>query len=310
MNYNIELCPVVNKGKSIHKTQSTTPSITTRADGFNVPLMPTTCTLTTEVTYEVPLQPTDCDPFKAETGALKWEQETKKTRTIYGYVQEPTEYWIFSCSIPQGISEGTCAKCFSQNSAIFLYGNLGFNGGSVLTGQDSVQFRVHRDDLPFPGEMIFAAMVIPGEGSMLKLTGKCAAPACGTPGSDCMWLREVSAQTSGNYWIIASTYFATPTWTGGYITDYYTETLGWAGLPADARTFPDCAIYGDDTLKYKINAEGNMLEVNSSDFAGYGIGTFVLLKKLSETYGEPFDDSCLGVSNVVIVPWHVMGMGG
>lgn len=309
MSYNIELCPIKNPGKAIHKTQATIPSTTTREGGFNVPIKPISCTLRTGPTYEIPLSPINCNPYKAATGILKWEQETEGVWSMRGTVQKPTNYWIFSCSIPQGISEGTCAKCFSQNSAVFLYGNLGFSGGSVLTDQNSVQFRVHRDSLPFPGEMIFVVMMVLGNGDMLKLSGSCASPDCGAHGSDCMWGREVNTQTSGNYWMIANTYFATPTWTGGYITDYYTETLGWAGLADGALVFPDCEVYGDATLKYKIRIEGTKQELTSSDFAGYGIGTFVAVKKLGE-YEEPFDDGVLGGSGSVIVPWHIMGMGG
>lgn len=296
MSYNIELCPIVNKGKAIHRTQSTTPSISSYSGGFDIPLMPSTCELSTEATYEVPLQPTDCDPFKdGKTGTLNWEQETQSTFNMYGGSEKPTNYWLFSCSIPQGMSEGTCAKCFSQNSAVFLYGNLGFNGGSILTSGNTARWRIHRDDLPFPGEMIMAIMMVPGEGSMLRFNGSCASPDCGALGSDCMWGRDVQAQTSGTYWIIASTYFATPTWTGGFITDYYTDDLGWAAIPEDGLTFPDCSVYGDDSLLYKIDIEGTITKINSSDFAGYGIGTFVTVKKLGVKYNEPFSDSCLGI---------------
>jgi hypothetical protein len=287
-DYSLELCPIENKGKAIRRTQKTVPAISAGTDGFDVPIMPITCTLNAESFYDVPLVPIGCDPFKdGEIGTLAWEQETKSSTTAFGPSEKPTEYWSFSCSIPEGFSEGTCAKCFSQNSAIFLLGNLGFNGGSILTGRDRAEWRVHRDNLPFPGELIFAATMLPGDGDLLRLKGICAPPDCETPGRDCMWLRDVSMQTTGVYWIIASTYFATPTWTGGYLIDYYTDILGWASLAGDALTFPDCSVYGDDTLLYKIDIEGGVTKIHSSDFAGYGVGTFVAVKKLGIEYNEP-----------------------
>ena len=313
MDYSIELCPIENKGKSIHKTQATIPSIESHDGGFNVPLMPTTCKLSTEAVYEVPLGPDDCNPFETgDLGDLEWEQETETFNTMIGPVQKSTNYWIFSCYIPQGYSRGTCSKCFRDSSAVFLYGNLGFNGGSVVTGGNRIEWRVHRNDLPLPGEMIMAVMMVSGEGSMLRFKGSCASPECKTPAGDCMWSREVQVQTSGSYWIIASSYFATPTWTGGYLVDYYIDDLGWAEVPAGSLIFPDCSIYGDDSLLYRINIEGEITKINSSDFAGYGIGTFVAVKKLGIEYNEPFSDSCLGIgtdSPEQVINNEVIGTG-
>jgi hypothetical protein len=110
-----------------------------------------------------------------------------------------------------------------------------------------------------------------------------------------MFGREYDWQTSGSFWVVGYTFFATPTWTGGKLIDYYTDSLGWAGMSEGAKTYPVCDVYGDISLKYKVHVEGEIREVTSVGFAGYAIGTHVLLRKLGKAYGEPFSDSCLGV---------------
>lgn len=288
-NYSLELCPIVNKGAAIHKSSDTMPSVR----GYEVPLQPTVCDLTLVDGWEVPLEPVGGCLFEAEE--LRWEQEKYSVYTAFGPATEHSDYWIFSCSPPQGLFEGTCPECFAQSAAVFLVGNLGFSAGGQLVREGRVSWKVHRDDLPLPGESLVVLAMVSGEGDSYISKGRCAIPECGTPDSDCMWGRDVSMHTNGTYLVIASTHFATPTWTGGELIDYYIDDLGWANLPYNSRTFPICDVYGSRSLKYKIQVEGEIREVTSVGFAGYGIGTHVLLKKLGIKYNEPFSDSCLGV---------------
>ena len=292
-NYSLELCPIVNKGAIIHKSLDSLPSV----KGYEIPLQPTTCDLVPVDGWKVPLEPIAGGAFGLVD--LNWSQEKYSTFTAIGSVVKPTNYWIFSCSPPQGLFEGSCPKCFPQSAAVFLVGNLGFSAGGQLVREGRVSWKVHRDDLPFPGESLVVLALVSGDGDAYIAKERCAAPSCGAHGSDCMWSRTISMFTSGRFLVIASSYFATPTWTGGKLLDYYTVESGWAGLSGDARVFPVCDVYGNETLKYKVLVEEVIREVTSVGFAGYGIGTHVLLKKLGTKYSEPFSDSCLGVADDV-----------
>lgn len=307
MSYTIELCPIVNKGKAIHKTQ-TVPSISPYSGGFNVPLMPSTCELSTEATYEVPLQPTDCDPFKDGMGSIKWWQNYHLRYPTYNKISHDS--WMFECKIPQGFSEGTCDKCFPNINKTILVGNLGFKTNWIGTYGNTVQWQVRRENLPFPGEYITALTVIPGDGDIFKPEGICASSKCGAPSGTCYY-PSWQMQTTGTYYIVADTFFATPTWTAGKIKDYYTDTLGWSTLEDTHLAYPDCSVYGDPSLVYKINIEGSTETITSVGFSGYGIGTYVAVRKINNEYYEPFDDSVLGISgNIALFPWHIMGIGG
>ena len=308
MNFNIEICPIVNKGKSIHKSKDTLPSLKSSIEGFEIPIQSLTCTFNTSAGYVVPLQPTDCDPYKDGMGSIKWWQIYHLRYPTYDKI--PHDSWMFECKIPQGFSEGTCDKCFANINKTILVGNLGFKTDWKGTYGNTVQWQVQRENLPFPGEFITALTVVSGDGDMFKPEGICAPSKCGAPGGTCYY-PSWQIQTTGTYYIIAETFFATPTWTAGKIKDYYTDTLGWANLADSSLTYPDCDVYGDESLKYKVQVEGETIELTSLGFSGYGIGTYVSLKKISNKYFEPYDDGVLGTNgNMAIVPWHIMGNGG
>lgn len=292
-NYRIDLCPVVNRHIGIGKSEDRLPAVS----GYEVPLQSTSCELVPFAGWKIPLKkPGLCSKILD----LRWEQETCGVHTFIGTTQQPTNYWLFSCTPPRGLFEGTCTQCFPRAAVVYLVGNLGFSAGTLITYGRRLVWRVHRDDLPFPGELILAlAFTSEGEGDAFIAQGSCAYPQCGTPHGDCIWGRRVSLITSGTYLVIASNFFATPTWTGGVLEDYYTDTLGWVGVPLGNLSFPNCDVYGDPSLQYKIRVEGELRIVTSMGFAGYGIGTHVLLKKVGPRYSEPFSDSCLGISEGV-----------
>jgi hypothetical protein len=289
-NYSIELCPKTNRGAFIHKTVVGLPEVS----GYEIPLMPTACEFLPEEGWYVPLMPDGgCVDVMQD---IHWKQESQRVFTAFGGSVNTTEYWNFSITPPQGLFEGSCKKCFPRAATIRLLGDLGFNGGIQISYGKRVVWRVHRNDLPFPGEFLIAIADCPdGDGEALRMLGVCASPDCETPDADCIWGRSSSIATTGSFLIIGSIFFATPTWTGGVLVDYYTQELGWAGVEAGSLSFPDCVVYGNPTLQYKINVEGELRTVTSVGFAGYGIGTHVLLKKLGVKYSEPFSDSCLGV---------------
>ena len=172
MNYDIELCPIVNKGKAIHKTQATTPAISPYSGGFTIPLMPTTCELSTEATYEVPLQPIGCDPFKdGELGTLKWWQKYHNQfdpADPENPIKVPEGSWMFESRIPQGFSDGTCSKCFPNVSDFRIVGNLGFRVDWLKIYGNVARWQVARKDLPFPAEYLTVLTVVPGNGDMFK----------------------------------------------------------------------------------------------------------------------------------------------
>jgi hypothetical protein len=290
-NYSIDLCPKTNRGAFIHKTVVGLPEVR----GYEVPLMPTACELLPEEGWDIPLMPEGGCSYPMQD--IRWKQETGRIFTAFGGSVATHNYWNFSITPPQGLFEGKCKRCFSRAATIRLYGDLGFNGGVEVSYGQRVTWRVHRNNLPLPGEFLIAVADCPdGDGDVLMMSGSCATPECGAHGSDCMWGRSVTAFTSGTFLILGSTFFATPTWTGGILVDYFTEGAGWAGVPPGNRVFPSCDVFGDPSLQYKINVEGTLRIVTSAGFAGYGIGTHVLLKKVGPRYSEPFSDSCLGVS--------------
>ena len=290
-NYSVDLCPKVNRGAFIRKTVVGLPE----TKGYEIPLMPITCELVPEEGWYIPIMPSGGCPFPLQD--IRWSQEEGRINTAFGPSLIPHNYWRFSIVPPRGLFEGTCAKCFPRSSPIYLIGSLGFDGGTQVSQGDKVFWRVHRSDLPFPGESIIAAVACAdGEGDALLMRGRCVPPQCDTPSGDCIWGRVVSLATSGTYLVLGGTHFATPTWTGGVLVDYFTQSAGWAGVPAGNHVFPSCDVYGDPTLQYKIKVEGVYRNVTPVGFAGYGIGTHVLLKKLGRKYNEPFSDSCLGAS--------------
>jgi len=289
-NYSIDLCPKVNRGALIHKTVVGLPEVR----GYEVPLKPTACELIPEEGWYIPLMPPGGCPFP--TDEIRWAQEEISRLTPFGTTSSPTDYWRFSIVPPQGLFEGSCVDCFPRSTAIHLVGSLGFNGGIKISSGRRVTWRVHRSNLPFPGELLVAVASCPdGNGDARKMSGDCTPPQCDTPPGDCIWGRSVSLATSGTFLSIGSVFFATPTWTGGVLVDYFTQSGGWAEVPAGNHVFPSCDVYGDPTLQYKIDVEGTIRIVTSVGFAGYGIGTHVLLKKLDRKYCEPFTDACLGV---------------
>lgn len=314
MDFTIELCPVVNKGKSIHKTKDPAPSISSYDDGFTVPLISPTCVLHAETTYRVPIQPIDCDPLKdGRIGSLKWYQKYHNhfdPTHPEELVKIPEGSWIFECSIPQGFSEGTCSKCFPNVGDFCIVGNLGFKTNWIKIYGNLAHWQVQRNEIPFPGEYLTVLTVVPGDGDMFVPEGVCAPLRCGVPGGSCYYPRW-QMQTTGRYYIVADAFFSTPTWTSGKIKDYYTDELGWSTLGDSHLAYPDCNVYGDPTLKYKMLIEGTTKEITSAGFSGYGIGTHVALRKIGEEYFEPFDDGVVGgTGSLVMLPWHIMGYGG
>jgi hypothetical protein len=314
MDFTIELCPIVNKGKSIQKIQETIPSIESREGGFTVPLMSTTCVLSTEAAYEIPLAPIGCDPFKdGELGSLKWWQryhDQFNPADPENPIKIPEGSWLFESKIPQGFSEGTCSKCFPNVGDFRIVGNLGFKTDWLKIYGNIARWQVAREDLPFPGEYLIVLTVIPGNGDLFVPEAVCAPPKCGALGGSCYY-PHWQMQTTGTYYIVADGFFSTPTWTSGKIEDYYTDELGWSTLGDKHLTYPDCSVYGNPTLKYKVRVEGALKEITSVGFGGYGIGTHVSLRKIEKEYFEPFDDDVLGISgSVVMLPWHIMGYGG
>ncbi|RPI56432.1 MAG: hypothetical protein EHM49_00120 [Deltaproteobacteria bacterium] len=279
---------------------------------YTIPLQSTTNEPRVGDFWEVPLSPGDCDPFEsAELETIRWEQEVTLEYTAFGPSTKTTEYWIFKCRVPDGwVIKRACSECFPSGALpkrAYLLGSLGFDAyvgeevweRSEESGQlrktGELQWKVHRKDLPLPGEALFALIVVGGSGGMEISKPTCPVKMCDVSDGDCCFFREYSYHTSGKFWTVGMTFFATPTWTGGKLLDYYTDSLGWAGLEEGDKTYPVCGVYGDLSLKYKVQAEGETIEVTATDFAGYAIGTHVFLKKLGKRYGEPFSDSCLGV---------------
>ena len=189
-------------------------------------------------------------------------------------------------------------------------GNLGFRTDWIKIHGNLAHWQVQRDEIPFPGEYLTVLTVVPGGGDMFVPGGICAPPRCGVPGGSC-YFPYWQMQTTGHYYVVADAFFSTPTWTSGEIKDYYTDDLGWSELGGSHLAYPDCSVYGDSTLKYKVLNEGTMKIITSTGFSGYGIGTHVVLRKVGNEYFEPFDDGVVGgAGSLIILPWHIMGNGG
>lgn len=314
-NYSIELCPIINKGKAISKSSSSgsLPSV----QGYEVPLVSSVCTPEIAESWEVPLVPEGFDPCNmcgdVKVNNIKWYQRYhNQLNPIPSFepIKIPEDYWVFECSIAQGFLEGLCPQCFPRNSKFLLVGDLGFNTHWTFAQKNRAKWTVARENLPFPGEYIKVLTVVPGDGDFFRPRSLCATVACGAPVGSCYY-PTWELQTTGRYCTVADGYFATPTWTSGKISNYYTDTLGWSNLDEDHVGYPDCDVYGDPSLEYKLQVEKTNINLTSLGFSGYGIGTWVLLRKLLNEWTEPYDDGVLGqLGNLAIVPWHITGVGG
>lgn len=313
-SYSVDLCPIVNKGKAIKKKSSgSLPSV----QGYEVPLVSVVCTPEVTEGWEVPLVPEGFDPCgmcgDVKVNSIKWYQRFRNQLNPippFEPIVIPEDYWVFECSIAQGFLEGSCPQCFPKNSKFLLVGNLGFTTHWAFAQKNRVKWTVARKNLPFPGEPIRVLTVVPGDGDSFRPRSPCAYAACGAPADSCHY-PTWQIQTTGKYCTVAEGFFATPTWTSGKIANYYTDTLGWSDLDDDYLGYPDCSVYGDDSLKYAISVEQELKELTSVGFSAYITGSWVSLRKLGETYFEPYDDKVLGATGkLVILPWHINSVGG
>lgn len=313
-NHSIELCPVVNKGKAIDKSLTSFPSMS----GYEVPLVSATCTPKIVDGWEIPLVPEGLDPCTMCNGEkvnnINWFQRFHNQLNPippFEPIVIPEDYWVFECSIPQGFLEGTCPQCFHRASKFLLIGDLGFNTSWVFARGGKAKWTVARKNLPFPGEPLKVITVIPGDGDFLCPRPSCTHSACGAPSGSCYY-PTWELHTTGTFCIIADGYFATPTWTSGKITNYYTDALGWSDFDENHLAYPNCSVYGDRSLKYSLKVEKEEdKELTSAGFSAYIIGSWVSLRKLGESHFEPFDDDVLGVpGNSIILPWHISDVGG
>lgn len=312
-DYSIDLCPIVNKGKAIEKSSESLPSVV----GYEVPLISAVCVPEVIGGWEVPLVPEGFDPCDmcGDIGLnpIKWHQryhDQLNPIPPFEPIRIPEDYWVFECSIPQGFLEGLCPQCFSGASKFKLVGELGFNTSWNFACGNGVKWTVTRNSLPFPGEYLKVLTVIPGDGDSFRPKASCTYEACGAPSGSCYY-PTWQMHTTGRYCLIAGGFFATPTWTSGRITNYYTEALGWTDLDESYLGYPDCSVYGDTSLKYSVNVEGELVNLTSVGFSAYIVGSWVSLRKLGEDHFEPYDDGVLGVpGNSVILPWHINGIGG
>lgn len=312
--YSINLCPIVNKGKAISKSLTVSlPSV----KGYEVPLVSVICTPEAIDSWEIPLVPEGSDPCNmcgnTEFNTIKWYQKYHTQLNPippFEPVKIPEDYWVFECSIPQALVEGTCPECFSKASKFLLIGDLGFKTSWQFAKKGRVKWTVSRNSLPFPGEYLKVLTVVPGDGDSFRPHGVCTPPACGAPAGSCYY-PTWEIHTTGKFCTIAGGYFATPTWTSGKIYNYYTNALGWSDLAEDHLGYPDCFVYGDVSLKYQIVVEGQLLELSSAGFSAYIVGSWVSLKKIGKAYYEPFNDEVLGASeSLVVLPWHISEIGG
>lgn len=312
-SYSIDLCPIINKGKAISKSLTSLPSVS----GHEVPLVSVVCTPEVIDGWEIPLVPTGADPCNMcnneDLNTIKWYQ---RFHTQHNPIPpfEPTiipeDYWVFECAIPRGFLEGTCPQCFGNASKFLLVGELGFTTSWVFARENRAKWTVARKDLPFPGEHLKVLTIIPGAGDSFRPMSSCAYSACGAPAGSCYY-PTWEIQTSGRFCIVAESYFASPTWTSGKIANYYTDSLGWSDLDEHYLGYPSCDVYGDDSLKYSVEAEKEIVELTSAGFSAYIIGAWVSLRKLGKVHFEPYDDGVLGVpGNSIILPWHISGVGG
>lgn len=310
----IKLCPEVYRGGAIKKKHTSMPAVS----GFDVPIKPLGCVIEIGNYWEVPIQG-NCDPFdNFPVQQIRWAQRFYNQVMVFPpfYREVPRNQWDFQFTIPSGWLV-KCPQCFGFNP-IKLIGTLGFNAGSRFPDKDGkVSWEVYRDDLPFPGEKLIAITVVAGDGDMRVFSGPCTpAGVCAT--GDCVWSDIVTLQTSGKFLEVAYGYFATPTWTGGDIAGYKTTGLGEIRTPSESEGCPLAEVYGDSSLRYLVNIEGEEETVGSSDFAGYGLGqregaalgSFVLARKIDQEYVEPYNDGVLGAAGKkVIFPWHINSVG-
>ena len=313
-SYPIDLCPIVNKGKAIGKSLTSLPSV----QGYEVPLVSVICTPEATEVWEVPLVPEGADPCnmcnEEKINEIKWYQRYHTQLNPippFEPTKIPEDYWVFECSIPRGFLEGTCAQCFSHASQFRLIGDLGFDTHWTFAWEDRAKWTVARKNLPFPGEPLKVITVIPGDGDFLRPHNSCTYSTCGAPDGSCYY-PTWELHTEGAFCVIATGYFATPTWTSGKIVNYYTDSLGWSNFEKDHLAYPDCSVYGDCSLKYALNIEKEETkELTSAGFSAYVIGSWVSLRKHKNPYFEPFDDGVLGAAgDLIILPWHISGIGG
>ncbi|MEA3479752.1 MAG: hypothetical protein U9R60_16335 [Bacteroidota bacterium] len=316
MDITVDLCPKVYSGASIKRSHGSMPSVS----GYTISIMPLGGSIEVGDYWKVPIQG-DCDIYDAfPVQAIRWAQRYDNQITLIPPYSKkvPRNQWDFKFTLPEGWFD-LCPQCFDRRTNVKLLGVLGFNGGESFPDKNGeVSWEVYRENLPFPGERLVALTVVPGEGDVRIYRGPCTPAGVCSVGGDCVWVRRFEMRTTGKFLQVGEGFFATPTWTGGEVLGYQTAKTGPVLTPEDSQLCPTLDVYGDPTLQYIVEIEGESETLSPTDFAGYGtglregiaLGSFVLTRKMDQVYEEPYNDSVLGSGgNKVIFPWHINSVG-
>mgnify|MGYP000456292991 CR=1 FL=1 len=298
--YTIPICPSGNKNinPGSEWKKDDLPDTDSGEDVIDVYLQPEGCELFGNH-LEVKLENKE-SPYitcKDQT-EFTWEQVV----TSSGHV---TNTWWFS-AIWKGPDACICGK-----SGAYLVGNISVNTMEfVLNWEDGggINWFPKRQSLPAPGEKLMVYLAVPYDGAATEFpAGLSNVSECVPPGDSYPSHVMGSWMSSGDGYMLkpaGHTYFETPTWTGGIIEKFYTDETGWIEEDNACPSMYDAI--PDDSLKYGVRVRGEVIEVLPSDFAGYAIGNFVLLRKLNVAYFEPYNSTILedDLPELRIVPWR------
>lgn len=225
--------------------------------------------------------------------------------------QTPDDYDYFLFEVKW---KGPDEACPCGIKTALMVGNVTLNPlwFDVTWAGGKLEWLCHRESLPCPGERLYVYISVPNAN---KPNGQTYAVGLNEPAM-CVPIGDgypgvVNSFTSDpGYGLIyaGDTHFETPVWTGGFVEGFYTDSVGWiegndhvGECPESHNAIPD------GSLVYNVRFRGNEYQtVTSNDFAGYGIGDFVLLRKIGNQHQEPFDSEILDseAGSLIIVPWR------